>query len=49
MENFIKEQRQRIDEARKSAVYKKNKAFRELTEKSAVSLEHLANEMLKCE
>lgn len=49
MEQFIKEQRQRIEAARQSSVYKKNKTFREQTEKSAASLEHFANEMLKCE
>ena len=49
MEQFIKEQKERIEAARKSSVYKKNRTFRELTEKSAVSLEHFENEMMKCE
>lgn len=48
MEQFIKEQKERIEAVCRSSVYKRNKTFRELTEKSAASLEHLA-EMLKCE
>ena len=49
MEQFIKEQKQRIEAARRSSIYKKDKAFREQIEKSASGLEHFENEMMKCE
>lgn len=49
MENFIKEQRERIDEARKSPVYQKNAKFREITEMAAIRLEHFAYAMMNGE
>lgn len=49
MENFIKEQKKRINEARKSSVYKKSAKFRESTERAAISLEHFAYAMMNGE
>ena len=49
MENFIREQKKRINEARKSSVYKKSAKFRKSTEKAATSLEHFAYAMMNGE